>query len=56
MSLLFVIPAQALGYIHIFLFYFRLLAFFIVMAGLDPAIQAQASACAHVVGQDDFTS
>ncbi|MDB5360794.1 MAG: hypothetical protein JWO51_2091 [Rhodospirillales bacterium] len=33
---------------YIFLFYFRWLVFYIVMAELDPAI--------HVVGQADFTA
>jgi hypothetical protein len=33
---------------YIFLFYFRWLVFYIVRAGLDPAI--------HVVGQADFTA
>jgi hypothetical protein len=42
---LFVSPADALGHLHIFRFYFRQLVSSIVMAGLDPAI--------HVVTQSN---
>jgi hypothetical protein len=41
-----VIPTFVLGHVHIFSFYFKELAIFIVMAGLDPAI--------HAVVQGDF--